>query len=100
MKAFRVTIPDYFPDMVLIYVAETASKARFEAFSGMRDANYDGVKFGDIHVIRSPSHDNLARNHKEAEQVGWHDAHQYYGCFDHRELHDKPRGDLAPLKEE
>jgi hypothetical protein len=96
MKAFRVTVPYYFPDMVSIYAAETPSKARYCAYLGMRDAGYY-PEFGDIDVIRSPSYDYLAKNCEVAESLGWHDRESYYGCFDHRELHDKPNKHFATV---
>ena len=86
MKAFRITLPDYFPDMIAIYADKSASKARYQAYVGMRDANYNNVKFGDIHVIRSPQHDFLAENCEEPKSLGWHDRTFYYGCFDRERI--------------
>lgn len=91
MKAFRVTLPNYFPDMISIYADENASKARYQAYLGMRDADYNNIKFQDIQVIRSPSHDYLAENCREAQSLGWHDRDIYIGCFDKWELHNKAR---------
>jgi len=87
MKAYRLVIPRYFPEVVSIYAAENASKVRFEAFRNMQDANYD-VSFrefiDEVQITRSPIHDGLAANSKGTESLGWHDDIFYYGCFSPR----------------
>jgi len=83
MKAFKLTIPKEFPDMVSIYVAETAAKARYEAWLSYNDA-FD-ISFKDfvksVKIVREPLYDKEAQNQKEEKSIGWKDDNNRFGCF-------------------
>jgi hypothetical protein len=83
MKAFKVTLPDYFPTLVSIYAALTASKARYHVWYFMkREANYTSIHFSEINVKRAPEFDSLAKSCGKIEQLGWHDNFEKHGCFE------------------
>lgn len=83
MKAFKVTMPYYY-DIVCIYAAETASKARHCVKKEIESANYENVKYGDIRVIRAPEFDNYAANCEKTNLIGWKEkeySKDGYGVF-------------------
>lgn len=76
MKAYEISV-EGFGDTLVIYSAETASKARYQTKLQLQDAGHD-VDFGDIYLRRVPKYDHLATSQK---RIGWTDGLDRHGCL-------------------
>jgi hypothetical protein len=62
MKAFKIRVPSI-NSMDLLCFAITASKARYIAFCGCKDANYPDITFASIRVFRWKEWDAYAQKY-------------------------------------
>ena len=70
MKAWRVTVPQYFPDHAAVVAAATPGRARAQQ---MRLAQAAGWKIDMRHMRsrRAPEYDALACQHEVTTVLGW-----------------------------
>ena len=72
LKAFEIRIPRLFPNMVSIYAAESAGKARYTTLRGAEGVGYH-LTFMEIQVKRRPEFDKIAAKSKRPQSIGWWD---------------------------
>ena len=78
MKAWRVTHED-FPDMVLIYAAETRNKATYLCLRQAGEAGYE-LAYTDARTVRAPEFDEEAIG-SVGKCLGWKDETMSHGCL-------------------
>jgi len=89
LKAFEVRTPRLFPDMVSIYAAESAGKARYTTLRGAENAGYH-LTFMEIQAKRRPEFDEIAARSKGPQSIGWWDKDLgASGCLIERALASK-----------
>jgi hypothetical protein len=59
VRAFSVACERISPEVSIAWMT-SAGAARAEAYRNIKEANYQGIGFQDIRVVRSPEHDHYA----------------------------------------